>query len=45
MIVPHERNNEVLKDNSVVYYSTFGSLFFSLVKWSVTGASAGIMRP
>lgn len=43
--VPYERNNEVLKDNSVVYYSTFGTLFFSLVKWGVTVASIGIMRP
>ena len=45
MIVPYERNNEILKDNSVVYYSTIGTLFFSLVKCSVTVDSTRIMRP
>ena len=29
MIVPYERNNEVLKDNSVVYYSTFVTVFLT----------------
>ena len=45
MIVPYERNYEVLMDISVVYYSNFVTLFFSLVKCSVTVDSTGIMKP